>query len=261
MVTKILFNSEKGGTGKTTTSTLAAAMLAARGQRVLLIDLDAQAHATVSFGFNKAPGIYDVMVREANINEWMEAYHVPEDRYMPPGTRSKGDLFLLPGNGETHGIPIQVRDQEALDEALYDADGIDTIIIDSAPSDGMLLTYAWFAVDHVVIPAKMEYLSIEGIAQTINRSQKFDVNLLGILPNLVLDNTRLHNNYLDMLHGASEKSGWHVFPPLRQRIVWAEASSVRHMLVALEGEVGKARIEAMRFVDELVKRLAVVAHG
>ena len=63
MKTITLLN-EKGGVGKTTLSTHLAAYLALRGKKVILVDADAQAHATVTLGIAKSSGFYDLMVRD-----------------------------------------------------------------------------------------------------------------------------------------------------------------------------------------------------
>jgi cellulose biosynthesis protein BcsQ len=192
-----------------------------------------------------------------NIDVMARREHVAASRYMLPGTQSDGDLWVLPGNRETHAIPYAVRDgQEAmLAEIIEDADDIDVCIIDSAPSAGTLLNFAWTAADAVVIPSKMEMLSIHGVAGTMLRAERTGVRVLGIVPNMVREQTRLHTDYLAGLKEQAKAAGVFVFEPIADRIVWAEASSVQHALTGLEGEVGKARAEGIRFVQELIVRM------
>jgi chromosome partitioning protein len=230
--------------------------MAARGLRVLLVDYDPQAHATISVGAQKLPDVYDVIVREMDIAS--VRLPVGPERYLPPGAESKGCLHLLAGNGETHGIPVQTDNDRALAEALEDAQlDYDLAIIDSAPSAGLLLKFAWLAADYVVIPAKMEFLSLDGIAGTLTRAKRSGVAVLGVLPNLFEPQTNLHNKYYEQLQRDAKSLGLYLFSPVHKRIAWAEASAVQHSLISLEGQVGSARVEAVRFVDQLEKRMEV----
>lgn len=250
----IMFNSEKGGTGKTTLSCLTASMLAVRGYRVLLIDFDPQGHATLSFGLPKAPALYDLLVRERPIADLV--VQPAHESYVLEGTEVKGSLLLLPGNAETHGIPIHIRDFRILSEILDDnADALDFVIIDTAPSAGGLLTLAWNAAQHVVIPSKMEYLDLDGVRGTIEAAKSWNVHLAGIVPNLFRDSTELHSDYLRTLRKAAEQNGWHVFQPIHQRIVWAQASAIQTMVSGLNTTTGRARHEAIRFINDLEGRI------
>jgi chromosome partitioning protein len=246
----ITVTSEKGGTGKTLISTHVAALLAARGRRVLLVDFDPQGHATVSFGLPKEPGLYELLVRGVDI---VDVIRQPDlQAYVPQGMQPRGRLYILPGNDETHGVVTMVRDVRALTNALEDVEHfIDVVIIDTAPSPGMLLTLAYHATNYVLIPAKMEYLSIDGLLSTINAMQAWDVQLMGIVPNLFRSTTDLHQYHYSELCKLADDHGWPVWEPIPQRIVWAEASTLQQMVYTLEGAAGKARIDAVRLADRV----------
>src|SRR3954466_5276087 len=99
---------EKGGVGKSTLATHIAAGLSIKGLRVLLIDADAQGHAGLSLGMAKAPGLYDLLARDA---EWDQVLRVPsEANFAIPGERVTGELWLLPSNVETRVIPMVIDD-------------------------------------------------------------------------------------------------------------------------------------------------------
>src|SRR5688572_32827253 len=98
---------EKGGVGKTTLSVTLASGLAAMGHRVMLIDTDPQGHAGISLGLEKSPGFYDLVVRGADLGQ-VTAVISPK-RYVNPNEleNHKGKLYVVAGNIETRGIPMQ----------------------------------------------------------------------------------------------------------------------------------------------------------
>lgn len=240
----ITFSNNKGGVGKTTLATHTAALLAVQGYRVLLVDMDAQANATMSFGIEPTPGLYNVLVRGQDVASSLVAPHT--ETYSLPGVAPKGKLYLLPGNHETHAIMSVVSDREALADALEDVEEhIDVVILDTPPSPGMLLALAYGATQYIVVPTQMEYLSIAGLTQAIFTAKRSGIQLAGIVPNQFRENTGLHQHHMDQLMAAAEEYGWPVWEPIGLRIVWAEASTLRQMVYSLEGEVGKARVEAL----------------
>lgn len=257
----VTFSNNKGGVGKTTFSTHVAALLAAQGYRVLFIDMDAQANGTMSFGIDPAPGLYEVMARDHDL---LDALVAPNpSTYCPPNTEPKGKLYVLPGNFETHAIMSVVTDRSKLADALDDLEDVfDVVIIDTPPSPGLLLTLAYAATDLIVVPAQMEFLSVSGLSQTIYTAQRSGIKLAGIVPNQYREGTALHQYHLKELLTAANEYGWPVWDPIALRIVWAEASTMRQMVYSLEGEVGKARGEALMLARRVVQTLhAEVQHG
>lgn len=252
----IVFNSEKGGTGKTTLSTHTAALMAAYGGRVLLVDADPQAHATISLGIDKQPGLYNVLVRGEDLTAHIKT---PDpERYSPPGVEPKGVLYVLPGNAETHAIATMLEDADALAEVLEDIeDAIDVVIIDTPPSPGLLLSLIYSAANYVVVPTQMEMLSLDGVAGTIAAANKRGVELLGIIPNQYRETTALHKYFLEQLSEIARENNWRMFPPIAQRIVWAEASTLQQMVYSLDGEAGKARVEATRLARDIMRVIGV----
>lgn len=228
----VTFNSEKGGTGKTTLAANIAALAAARdGQRVLLIDADPQGHATVSFRLPKEPGLYDVLVRHIDLPERVR---IPKPDVYAYNGQVKGRLYVLPSNEETHSIPTHVNDWDALAEQLADfSQHIDLVVIDTSPSPGMLLAIIYAATDYVVIPTKAEFLALDGLVATTTRIQKSkhkQMKLLGIVPNEFQKQTQLHTHNLRELMKAAEQFKWPVWSPLAMRTVWREASNWQRMV-------------------------------
>jgi chromosome partitioning protein len=159
---------QKGGVGKTTTAINLGAYLALYGQRVLLIDLDAQANATSSLGIDKygvKKGTYEVLLGQEPI--------APQILYNP-----KLKINLLPASPALAGAEVELIDMPNREFCLREAikpvlDRYDYILIDCPPSLSLLTINGLMAArDGVIIPVQCEYLALEGIGQltqTLNR--------------------------------------------------------------------------------------------
>jgi chromosome partitioning protein len=151
---------QKGGVGKTTTAVNLGHYLAAAGERVLLIDVDSQANATSSLGFDKhtlKTSIYDTLVDGKPL----------ADVIIPSG---RENLDLAPASVQLAGaevelVPLMAREHRltrALDKLKTP---YDYVLIDCPPSLGLLTLNALAAAEGVVIPLQSEYLALEGLMQ------------------------------------------------------------------------------------------------
>ncbi len=100
----LTFFCEKGGVGKTTCAFHVAAGLADHGRRVLLIDADGQAHATRLSGFAPTPGLYNLLVRNA---DWRDsvAKVEPEHYYTGREHGARGVAWILHSSSEAASLP------------------------------------------------------------------------------------------------------------------------------------------------------------
>jgi chromosome partitioning protein len=158
---------QKGGCGKTTTAINLAAAFAAMGQRVLLVDLDPQGHATLGLGYS--PNRFEKTV-----------YHAMVDN---PGTVSEilldthvRRLELLPSNMLLAGAELALRDAPGkeliLGEQLRDVSPhFDLCLIDCAPSLNLLMLNALVASDCVLVPVQAHFYALDGLKSLIETIQ------------------------------------------------------------------------------------------
>jgi chromosome partitioning protein len=157
MTRTLVISNRKGGSGKSASSVNVAAELAARGQRVLLIDLDTQSHCAVGLGQKLArdtPTVHGFLAGRYTLRQalqksvWPGLHLIPADPLFDHGSAGSGELKL----------------NDALrSEGLVD--DYDTIVIDTPPSLDSLLLNALCAADRVLIPFLPHHLSGEGVRQ------------------------------------------------------------------------------------------------
>jgi chromosome partitioning protein len=172
---------QKGGVGKTTTVTNIAAALAVAGAKVVVIDLDPQAHLTIHLGLEPQKiesGSYKVLTQSASFDG--------EILMVRP------NLWLLPANIDLVGAESElvsvVGRETILREAMEaSSENFDYCLIDCAPSLGLLTLNALAAAEEVLIPLQPHFLALQGfgkLLQTIelvNRRINTDLKVKGVL--------------------------------------------------------------------------------
>lgn len=178
----IAVSNQKGGVGKTTTAVNLATALAAVNKKVLVLDLDPQGNATVSFGINRknAPkNMYQVLMGETKISSSIIWTKIPNLSVVVSSKDLAGADFEL-----SHQENPQFFLKKALDAEML---SYDYIFIDCPPAVGMLTVNALVAADSVIVPVQCEYLALEGVAdlmKTIDRVKRnfnHDLEIQGIV--------------------------------------------------------------------------------
>jgi chromosome partitioning protein len=149
---------QKGGVGKTTTAVNVAACIAEAGYNTLLVDIDAQANATVGLGRPKdaEPHVYDVLTGRVAAAEALVETGIP-------------GLTLLPAHPDLAGASMELPRVAGSETRLRDAlaplrDRFAYTLLDCPPSLGPLTVNALVAADRVIVPVQTEYFALEGLA-------------------------------------------------------------------------------------------------
>jgi len=226
----IAIANQKGGVGKTTTSVNLAAALAVLEKKVLLVDADPQANATSGLGVDvklQKLGTYQLLEHTAKVPKTIVA-------------TSTLNLDLIPSHIDLVAIEIELVDKNEREYMLKKAlqpilNQYDYVIIDCAPSLGLITLNALTAADSLVIPIQCEYFALEGLGKllnTIKSIQKIhnkNLDIEGLLLTMYDSRLRLSNQVVEEVQ---KHFGKMVFKTIIQRnIRLSEAPSFGESII------------------------------
>lgn len=239
---------QKGGVGKTTTAVNLAAALGVLEKNILLIDADPQANATSGLGVEEVNfSTYNLLENSADVSKIIQKTSSP-------------NLDIIPSHIDLVAAEIELVDRENREYMMREGlksvrDQYDYIIIDCAPSLGLITVNALTAADSVIIPIQCEYFALEGLGKllnTIKNVQKIhnaDLDIEGLLLTMYDSRLRLSNQVVEEVNSHFPEM---VFETIISRNVrLSEAPSFGESILMYDAE-SKGAIQYIQLAEEVL---------
>jgi chromosome partitioning protein len=244
----------KGGVGKTTTAVNTATVLAGMGRSVLLVDLEADMNASISLGVrpnDARPSIAEILLREQQ----------PADAVRRVDAST--NLRLITGSPALARMDTALRNVRQPERRLADAlrplsRTFDVIVIDTPAGFGLLSLSVPTVADHLVVPIRAEYLSLESLAHLLHwyrdrrASRKAMARIVGILLTMVDYRRQATREIVDIIRMHNRRGVFGTEIPEDPRA--AEAPS--HGVPLVRYSRSRASTAYFRLVSELQTRVA-----
>ena len=251
----IAIANQKGGVGKTTTSVNLAASLGVLEKKVLLIDADPQANASSGLGI-------EVEQVEIGTYQILEHSNTPQEAIVKS---TSPNVDVIPAHIDLVAIEIELVDKENREYMLKQAlasikDEYDYILIDCAPSLGLLTLNALTAADSVIIPIQCEYFALEGLGKllnTIKSVQKIhnaELDIEGLLLTMYDTRLRLSNQVVEEVQKHFNDM---VFKTIIQRNVkLSEAPSYGESIIAFDA-TSRGASNYLSLAEEVIQKNSI----
>lgn len=248
----IAIANQKGGVGKTTTSVNLAASLGVLEKKVLLIDADPQANASSGLGIDVesvTAGTYQVLEHTINAKDAIQKTSSP-------------NVDIIAAHIDLVAIEIELVDKEQREYMLKKSlelvkNEYDYIVIDCAPSLGLITLNSLVAADSVIIPIQCEYFALEGLGKLLNtiksvqklHNPKLDIE--GLLLTMFDSRLRLSNQVVDEVQ---KHFSTMVFDTIiRRNTRLGEAPSYGESIIAYDA-TSKGAVNYLNLANELLKK-------
>ncbi|MFC2110758.1 ParA family protein [Bacteroidota bacterium] len=248
----IAIANQKGGVGKTTTTVNLAAALGVLEKKILLIDADPQANASSGLGIdveNIEFGTYQILEHAVTAKEAIIATDSP-------------NVDIIPAHIDLVAIEIELVDKEDREYMLRKSleavkEDYDYILIDCAPSLGLITLNALTAADSVIIPIQCEYFALEGLGKllnTIKSVQKIhnsNLDIEGLLLTMFDSRLRLSNQVVEEVKKHFNEM---VFDTIIQRNTrLGEAPSYGESIIAYDA-TSRGAVNYINLANEVLKK-------
>ncbi len=247
----IAIANQKGGVGKTTTTVNLAAALGVLEKKVLLIDADPQANASSALGIN---------VEEVDLGSYQLLEHAISASEAITSTSSP-NVSIIPAHIDLVAIEIELVDKNnreyMLKKSLQEIkNNYDYILIDCAPSLGLITLNALVAADSVIIPIQCEYFALEGLGKLLNTIKSVqnihnaELDIEGLLLTMYDSRLRLSNQVVEEVKKHFQNM---VFKTIIQRNVrLSEAPSYGESIIAYDA-TSKGAVNYINLANEILK--------
>jgi len=254
-MTKIIaIANQKGGVGKTTTTVNLAASLGVLEKKVLLIDADPQANASSGLGIDVDAveiGTYQVLEHTVSINDAIQKTTSP-------------NVDIIPAHIDLVAIEIELVDKEQREYMLKKAltklkKQYDYILIDCAPSLGLITLNSLVAADSVIIPIQCEYFALEGLGKLLNTIKSIqnihnpDLDIEGLLLTMFDSRLRLSNQVVEEVRKHFSSMVFDTI--IRRNTRLGEAPSYGESIIAYDA-TSKGAVNYLSLANEIIKKNA-----
>ena len=220
MVKKIAIVQQKGGTGKTTTAVNLAAGIARSGKQTLLIDLDSQGAIASYFSIkpSQQPYISDLITGQSEARSCIINIGKNLDAILSDATTAQAEMTLAKGTDRERQLSQRIGDS---------INHYDYVIIDTAPSIGLMNLNGLMLADSAIIPCACDYLALEGLRQSreyLNtiRTLNHNIRLILVVPTFYKQHELKSRDTLTILR---QHFGKLVTAPIRQNVKLSEAAA------------------------------------
>lgn len=253
---RLVTSNQKGGVGKTTTTTVLARHLADRGLRVLVIDTDPQGSVASILGLKPQNHLHQFIVHNIRFPDCVVSAHPNIDVLCSNRETVETESLLMGRMGREMTFKISFI---PLDEA-YDA-----VLVDVAPSINLLQSCALVYTERLLIPVTMDPLSLQGAAASLETAKmlnglfRSNIQPVGLLPVMVDRRLGLTDLVLKALDTMSETYGIPLLPPIRVDSTVTKATRAKKFLVDYDPKC-KAVEDYTTAFDQLYEQLRPSAH-
>lgn len=250
----IAIANQKGGVGKTTTTVNLAASLGVLEKKVLLIDADPQANASSGLGLDVDSieiGTYQVLEHTISATDAIQQTNSP-------------NVDIIPAHIDLVAIEIELVDKEQREYMLQKSlasvkDDYDYILIDCAPSLGLITLNSLVAAHAVIIPIQCEYFALEGLGKLLNTIKSIQnihnpsLDIEGLLLTMFDSRLRLSNQVVEEVRKHFSSMVFDTI--IRRNTRLGEAPSYGESIIAYDA-TSKGAVNYLNLANEIIKKNA-----